>query len=119
LAIFENDNDNWSSLNNDVAEFIYRLLWMTWERNQNLYYLRGINSFKDYVHIRKMNDLVEQGLVAYNGAAYIRISAGNVYRISNIWRRVWNTPSVDMPCVDDVIEMKFELLEMELSYQES
>jgi len=28
-------------------------------------------------------------------------------------------PSIDMPCVDeDVIEMKFELLEMELPYQQ-
>jgi len=47
-------NDNWSSVSNDVAEFIYRGLWVTWERNQNLYYLRGINSFEDYVHIRKI-----------------------------------------------------------------
>jgi len=38
-------NDNWPFLSNDVAEFIYRRLWMTWERNQNLYYLRGIREF--------------------------------------------------------------------------
>jgi len=55
-----NDNDNWSSLNNDVVEFIYKELWMTWERNQNLYYLRGINFRENYVHIRKMNDLIEK-----------------------------------------------------------
>jgi len=30
--------DNWPSVNTDVAEFIYRGLWMTLERNQNLYY---------------------------------------------------------------------------------
>jgi len=46
---------------------------MKWEINQNLYYLRGINSFEDYVHIRKMNDLVEQVAreVVYTGADYI------------------------------------------------
>jgi len=50
---------------------------MTWERNQNLYYLRGINSSEDFVHIRKMNDLVEKVVneVVNNGTAYIRIPA--------------------------------------------
>jgi len=77
MLFVNNDNDNWSSLSNDVAEFIYRGLRITWERNQNLYYLRGINSFEDYVRIRKMNDLVEKVAreITYNGAAYIRIPA--------------------------------------------
>jgi len=50
---------------------------MTWEKNQNLYYLHGINSFEDYVHIKKMNNLVEKVAreVAYNEATYIRILA--------------------------------------------
>jgi len=94
---------------------------MTREKNHNLYYLRGINSFEDYVHIRKMNDLVEQVAreVAYNGAAYIRIPAGiglftELVIFGDVLRDV---PSVDMPCVDeDVADMTFELFEMELSY---
>jgi len=72
-------NDNWPSVNSDAAEVIYRVMWMTWERNQNLYYhLYGINSFEEYVHIRKMNDLIDKIVneVAFNGAAYIRIPAG-------------------------------------------
>jgi len=116
-----NDNDNWSSLSNDVAKFTYRVLWMTWERN--LYYLRGINSFEDYVHIRKMNDLIEQVAreVAYNGATYIRIPAGiELFTELVIFGNVLgDMPSVDMPYVNkDITEMKFEL-EMELPYQQS
>jgi len=54
-------DDDWPSLNNDDdAEFIYRVLWIKWEKNYNLYYLRGINSLEDYVYIKKMNDLVER-----------------------------------------------------------
>jgi len=97
---------------------------VTWERNQNLYYLRGINSFEDYVHIRKMDDLVEKVAsdVAYNGAAYIRIPAGiGLFTEVIIFGDVLgDMPSVDMPCVDeDVTEMTFELFEMELPYQQS
>jgi len=69
---------------------------MKQENNQNLYYLRGINSFEDYTHIRKMIGLIEHVAreVVYNGAAYIRIPAdiglfriSNILHNSNIWRR--------------------------------
>jgi len=92
---------------------------MKWEKNRNLYYLRGINSFEDYVHIRKMNDLVEQVAreVAYNGTAYIRIPANiGLFIELVIFGDVLDSPCVDMPCDEDIIEMKFELLEMELPY---
>jgi len=86
--------------------------------------LRGINSFEDYVHIRKMNDLVEKTAreVAYNGAIYIRISAGiGLFTEVVIFGDVLgDISSVDMPCVDeDVAEMTFELFEMELPCQQS
>jgi len=119
------NNDNRPSVSNDVAEFIYRGLWMTWKRNQNLYYLRGINSFEDYVHIRKMNDLVEKvaSEVAYNRAAYIRIPAGiGLFTEVIIFGDVLgDMHSVDnMSRVDeDVAEMTFELCEIELPYQQS
>jgi len=75
------------------------------------------------VHIRKMNNLVEQIAreIVYNGAACIRISAGiRLFTELVIFGDVLYVPSVDMPCVDeDAIEMKFELLEMEFPYQES
>jgi len=103
-------------VSNNIAEFIYRRLWMTWERNQNLYYLREINSFEDYVQIKKMNDLVKKvaSEIAFNGDAYIRIPAG-----IGLFTKViifGDMPSVDhMPLVDeDVAEMTFELFEIKL-----
>jgi len=119
---FANNDNREPSVSNDVAEFIYRGLWMTWERNQNLHYLRGINSFEDYVHIRKMNDLIEKvaSEVAYNGAAYIRIPAGiglftEVIIFGDVLGDMYNMPRVD----EDVAEMTFELFEMKLPYQQS
>jgi len=66
-----------------------------WNRKETEIYIimREINSFEDYVHIKKINNMVEQVAreVAYNEAAYIRIFAyWTVYRISNIWRRAWH-----------------------------
>jgi len=67
-----------------------------------------------------MNDLFEQVAreIAYNGAAYIRIPAGiGLFTELVIFGDMLYTPSVDMPCVNEyVIEVKFELLEMELPY---
>jgi len=120
------NNNNCLSVSNDIAEFIYKGLWMTWERNQNLYYLRGINSFEDYVHIEKMNNLIKKvaSEIAYNGAAYIRIPAGiGLFTEVVIFGDVFgDMPSVDdMPCVDeDVTEMTFEMVfKMKFPYQQS
>jgi len=91
---------------------------MIWERNQNLY-LRGINSSEDYVHVRKMNDLVEKVAreVAYNGVAYIRISV-HIGLFTELV--IFGDVLRDMPSVDeDVAEITFELFEMELLYQQS
>jgi len=44
------DND-WPCLNDDIAKFICRILCIKWKKNCNLYYLRSINFFKDYVYI--------------------------------------------------------------------
>jgi len=94
---------------------------MTWEKNQNLYYyLYGINSFKEYVHIRQMNDLINKIVseVAFNGAAYIRIPAGiELFMEVIIFGDVLGDmpPFDDIPCVDkDVAEMTVELCEIEL-----
>jgi len=116
-------------VNYDIGEFIYKGLQIKWEINQNLYYLRGIDSFEDFVEIEKMNDLIEKvaSEIAYNGAAYIRIPAGiGLFTEVVIFEEVLgDMPSVeDMPCVDeDVDEMTFEqyltLLEMKLPYQQS
>jgi len=95
---------------------------MTWERNQNLYYLCGINSFEDYVHIRKMIWSRKSLSEVANGAAYIRIPAGiGLFTEVIIFGDVFgDMPSVDMPCIDeDVTEMTFELFEMEFPYQQS
>jgi len=119
------NNDNCSSVNNNIAEFIYRVLWMKWERNQNLYYLRGIDSFEDYMDIERMNNLVQKvaSEIAYNGAAYIRIPAGiGLFTEVVIFEDVLgDMPSVDdIPLVDeDVAEMTFEIFEMKLPYQQS
>jgi len=75
------NNDNEPSVSNNIAEFIYRGLWMTCGKEIKIYYLRGINSFEDYVHIKKMDNLVKKvaSEVAYNG----------LYRNNNICRRAW------------------------------
>jgi len=126
-------NDNWPfvnydnepSVSNNIAEVIYRGLWMTWERNLNVYYSRGINSFEDYVHIKRMDNLIGKVVseIAFNGAAYIRIPAGiGLFTEVIIFGDVLgDMPSVDhMPLVDeDVAEMTFKLFEMKLPYQQS
>jgi len=73
------------------------------------------------VHIRKTNNLVEKiaSEVVFNGAAYIRIPAGiGLFTEVIIFGDVLgDMPSVDDMRVDeDVAEMTFELIEMELPY---
>jgi len=121
------NNDNCSSVSNDIAEYIYKGLWIKWEINQNLYYLRGIDSFEDYVLIERMNNLVKKvaSEIAYNGAAYIRIPAGiGLFTEVVIFEDVLgDMPSVDdIPLVDEDVEdeMTFEIVfEMKLPYQQS
>jgi len=47
------------------------------KKPKSIYYLHGINSFEDYVYIKKMNNLIEQIVreIEYKGTAYIRIPA--------------------------------------------
>jgi len=49
-----NNDDDWPHVNSDAAEVLYKVMWMTWEINQNLYYhLYGIDSFEEYVYKKK------------------------------------------------------------------